>query len=106
MKLRIVLMTFPSGEAAEKTVTKLLEEKLIACANIVPTVQSHYWWEGKIESSTEALVILKTSEEIVSKLEARAIELHPYDTPEFVTIEPESVHEKYLSWVTGALRPE
>ena len=76
-----------------------LEKRLIACANLIPEVESHYWWKGKIESGQEALLILKTRNSKLSSLEKLILAEHPYDTPEFLVLPLTKGTESYLHWL-------
>jgi periplasmic divalent cation tolerance protein len=80
-----------------------LKARLAACANIVPRIESHYWWRGKIESSRELLVIFKTSPRHLARLESVILEHHPYDTPEFVLLPLTAGNSRYLDWISGSL---
>jgi periplasmic divalent cation tolerance protein len=96
--IRVVVVTAPPAEA-EGLARKLLEEHLVACANLVPGVTSLYWWEGKIQRDGEILIVMKTPRANVAKLMRRVKELHSYKVPEFLTL---SVHEgnpDYVKWV-------
>ena len=87
-------------DLARRLAKAALEAKLAACANIVPSVESHYWWEGKLESSGEVLLIFKTRQQLLPKLERAVREIHPYDTPEFVALPLTTGSRKYLAWLT------
>ena len=76
-----------------------LEAGLIACANLFPRVESHYWWQGKIETSAEVLLILKTKTVRLAALEKLILEKHPYDTPEFVVLPVNGGNNRYLQWL-------
>ncbi len=105
MSLLMVFSTFPDASIARQIATTLIEERLAACVNLLPGVESIYQWEGKMESSQEVLALLKTTAEIYQSLERRLKELHPYEVPEVVAIPAEGVQEGYLQWVmrmTGA----
>ena len=78
-----------------------LSAQLIACANLVPKIESHYRWQGKIESSAEILMILKTQKSRLAALEKLVLARHPYDTPEFLVLQASSGNEKYLDWLSG-----
>jgi len=95
----VVLVTAPDMDLARRLAKGALEAKLAACANIVPAVESHYWWEGKLESSDEVLVIFKTRQTLLPKLERAIREIHPYDTPEFVALPLTAGSQKYLAWI-------
>src|SRR6266478_5741306 len=85
--LAVVLVTAPDMRVARKLARAALDARLVACANLVPGVESHYWWQGKIERGSEVLLMLKTTRARLAKLEKLVLKLHPYDTPEFVVIE-------------------
>jgi periplasmic divalent cation tolerance protein len=85
--------------------TLLLKEKLAACANLVPKVESHYWWQGQLESSTEVMMIMKTRADALARLEKIVISNHPYDTPEIISLELKEGNEKYLNWISSNTLP-
>lgn len=103
MEARLVLVTHPEGEEAVTLARALVEEGAAACVNIVPGITSVYRWQGRIESDREALLVIKTCSGRLAELEKRVISLHPYDTPEFVVIDPSAVNERYLAWLTAAV---
>ena len=92
-KFAIVLVTAPDLKTARKLARAALEARLIACANLVPKVESHYWWQGKNMSGAEVLMLLKTT--TVSK--------HPYDTPEFLVLPISRGNKQYLDWVAESV---
>jgi periplasmic divalent cation tolerance protein len=96
--MKIVLCTAPAG-TAQSLASTLVEERLAACVNVVAGVVSTYRWRGKIESSGESLLVVKTADETLDALRARIAEIHEYETPEIVAIEVHSANESYLSWV-------
>ncbi|HEX7117623.1 MAG TPA: divalent-cation tolerance protein CutA [Longimicrobiales bacterium] len=96
---RVVLMTAPDRDTAERVVRALVEERLVACGNIVPGLTSIYRWQGAIECDAEVLVVLKTTAAHVPALLARAPELHPYEVPELLVLPVETGHPPYLEWV-------
>ena len=98
-ELLTVLMTAPDAEVAERLARTLVDERLAACANIVPGVVSVYRWEGEVQRDSEVLIILKTSAEVLDDLESRAVELHPYDVPEVLALPVRGGHGPYLDWV-------
>ena len=101
---RIVLTTTSSPEEADRLAHVLVEERLVACATLLPAVQSIYRWQGQVESATETLVLLKTDLAQLPTLETRLRELHSYDTPEFLVLPVESASEPYLDWLQSSLR--
>jgi periplasmic divalent cation tolerance protein len=101
---RLVLTTTANPEEAARLGRALVEERLAACATLVPAVQSIYRWQGQIESSTETLLLLKTGPDQLAALEARLLQLHSYQTPEFLVLAVESASHPYLEWLHDSLR--
>lgn len=104
MDIRIALVTCPDEPTAQAISSKLVEQRLAACVNIVPQITSIYRWEGKLETSRESLLVIKTTADRVATLEAAVLELHPYDTPEFVLLSADQVNTKYAAWVRDSVR--
>jgi periplasmic divalent cation tolerance protein len=102
--VRIVLTTAASPGEASRLARTLVEERLAACATLIPSVQSIYHWQGEIEFSTETLLLLKTGPEQLTALEARLHQLHSYQTPEFLVLGVEGVSHPYLEWLQANLR--
>lgn len=102
--VRIVLTTCASPGEASRLGRVLVEERLAACATLIPSVQSIYHWQGEIELSTETLLLLKTGHEQLAALETRLHQLHSYQTPEFLVLGVEGVSHPYLEWLQSALR--
>ena len=100
----MVLVTAPDLEVARRLARALVEEGLVACANLVPEVASIYRWEGAIEESAECLAVLKTVADRLPALEERLRALHPYDVPELVVLTAEGGAEDYLGWVLDSTR--
>ena len=99
MNILLVIVTFPDAEKARQIGTLLVESQLAACVNLLPSIESIYWWQGKIETSAEALAIFKTTPEAWSAFEVKLKELHPYEVPEIVAMRPEAVSAEYARWV-------
>ena len=102
----LVYIPCPSTEVAEKIARTLLQEKLIGCANLIPGMKSLYWWEEKIEASSECILLLKTMEspDAKEKIFKRVTELHPYDVPCIMSFTPDQVNASYLSWLQSCLK--
>lgn len=96
---RVALVTAPDLKSARRIARSALQKRLAACANLIPGLESHYWWQGKLETSSEVLILFKTRRTLVKKLERDVLENHPYDTPEFVALELSGGTEKYLAWL-------
>jgi periplasmic divalent cation tolerance protein len=99
-----VLVTAPDLKTARRLAQGALREKLVACANLIPKIESHYWWRGKIESSGEVLCIFKTARTRVALLEKFVLKNHPYDTPEILELPIARGTERYLRWLAASVR--
>ncbi len=100
---RIVLITAPDEDCARAIARSLVEERLLACANIVPRITSIYRWEGAVEEASEALLIGKTTDARLAQLETRLSELHPYDVPECGRSRPRAWRR--ATWPGSWIRP-
>lgn len=99
--LALVLITAPNLRVARALAQGMLCRRLAACANLVPAVESHFWWQGKLESAREILLLVKTSRRRLGALEKFVLAEHPYDTPEFIVLPIQSGQVRYLKWVRG-----
>lgn len=100
----VIFITTPNQKEAEKIANALLAEKLAACANIVDGVHSLFWWQGKIDSSNEALLMVKTKSALLQEIIHRAKELHSYDVPEIIALPIISGSQEYLSWISESVK--
>jgi len=100
---RIVLSTAGSEEEARKIARTLVERQLAACVNIVPGVESVYRWQGKVESSREWLMLIKTSAGLFPAVRDAVQELHSYDLPECIAVNIEDGSTEYLDWLGESL---
>ncbi|PAW89555.1 MAG: divalent-cation tolerance protein CutA [Pedosphaera sp. Tous-C6FEB] len=100
---RLVLVTAPDLKTARGLAKEALTAKLVACASLVPKLESHYWWQGKLESSAEVLIIFKTTRAKLAALEKLVVAKHPYDTPEFIALPLAEGNAKYLAWLVGSV---
>jgi periplasmic divalent cation tolerance protein len=102
-KYAVVLVTAPDLKTARKLARAALEARLIACANLVPKIESHYWWQGKNMSGAEVLMLLKTTTARLAALEKLIVSMHPYDTPEFLVLPISRGNKRYLDWVAESV---
>ncbi|HXD01602.1 MAG TPA: divalent-cation tolerance protein CutA [Verrucomicrobiae bacterium] len=102
-KYVIVLVTAPDLKVARRLARMALQGRLVACANLIPRIESHYWWRGKVESSGEVLMILKTTRRRLAALEKLILAKHPYDVPEFLVLPPASGNGRYLKWIAESV---
>lgn len=100
----LVLVTAPDPDTARSLVRLALDAHLVACGNLVPGLESHYWWQGKIETSAEVLILFKTTGPCLSALESLILAHHPYDTPEIIAVPLTSGTAKYLTWIKDHAR--
>lgn len=100
---RIVLVTAPNLKVARKLAKAALQARLVACGNLLPKLESHYWWQGKLEQSAEVLIVFKTTTANLKGLEQVILVNHPYDTPEFIVLPVTAGNERYLQWVTDSV---
>lgn len=105
-KFNIVLVTAPDLKTARLLARAALQARLIACANLVPKIESHYRWRGRIESSTEVLLVLKTQKTWLRALEKLILARHPYDTPEFLVLPLLAGSQRYVAWLNLNSRHE
>ncbi len=97
----LVFTTLPSADKAAEVAKLLVEERLAACANLLPAVRSIYHWQGKLHDENEVLVLLKTRAEHLERLKLRILELHPYELPEVLAVPVEAGYQPYLEWLAG-----
>jgi periplasmic divalent cation tolerance protein len=95
----LVLTTLPGDADGPAFARSLVEERLAACVNLLPLMESIYRWEGEVQQDTERQVIMKTSRDRVVALWERLRELHPYDVPEFIVLPIVDGNDAYLRWV-------
>jgi len=101
-KFVVVFVTVPSREIGERIAKALLEQRLIACANLIEPVQSFYTWQGEMHVDKELLMVLKTRGDLFQEKLVAAIQmLHPYDVPEIIAMPIEMGAQNYLNWMEG-----
>ena len=100
----LALVTAPDLKTARRLARSALKRRLIACANQIPRVESHYWWREKLETGAEVLLLLKTTTHRLTALEKLVIAEHPYDTPEFIVLRPQEGNRRYLDWWRTCVR--
>ena len=102
----VVLTTLPADGDSAGLATILVQERLVACVNILPPMKSIYRWADGIEDATEHQLVLKTTQTQVPALQQRIRDLHPYDVPEFVVLSIVDGSDSYLAWLTRMTRTE
>ena len=100
----VVVTTAPDADVAESLGRRLVEERLAACANVIPGVTSVFRWEGEVQTEGEVLVLLKSTESVFAALRDRLVTLHPYDVPEVLRLPVAAGSDAYLDWVREEVR--
>ena len=95
----IVLITTGSEEEAHSIAESLVKEKKAACVNIVPRVDSLFWWEGKIDSVGESLLLVKTKASLFPEIVELVKRMHSYEVPEIIALPVVAGSEDYLKWL-------
>ena len=101
----LLLTTMPDDDAAATLAQTLVDERLAACVNVLPPMQSTYRWQERVETAAERQLIMKTTAARLDALKARLEELHPYEVPEILVIDVASGGEAYLAWVAESTSP-
>lgn len=101
---RLVLTTCASPEEAARLGRLFVNERLAACATLIPGAQSIFLWQGAVEESIETLMLIKTETAQLPALETRLHELHSYETPEFLVLDADSGSRPYLDWLHRSLQ--
>ncbi len=102
-KYVVIFVTCANKEEGEKISQGLVEKKLAACVNLVPKINSRYRWQGKIEVSSETLLMIKTRKSLVNKLIAEVKKLHSYTVPEIIALPIIAGNKDYLAWIKGSV---
>jgi periplasmic divalent cation tolerance protein len=95
----IVLTTLPAEADADRLGRTLVDERLVACVNVLPPMQSIYRWHGAVEQASERQLIMKTTTACVEELKKRLVALHPYDIPEILVLPVTDGGAAYLQWL-------
>jgi periplasmic divalent cation tolerance protein len=102
----LVLTTFAAEDDAARVVRALIEERLVACGNLLPGARSLYRWKGAVADEREVVVLMKTRKQDWTALLSRLHQLHPYETPECIAVPVSAGAPAYLAWLEAALGPE
>jgi len=99
----VVLCTFPVDHDVAAFAHALVNERLAACVNVLPSMRSIYLWQGNVEEASEHQLLIKTTAARVEALKSRLPQLHPYDVPELLVLDVRDGAPNYLAWVRGAI---
>lgn len=95
----MIFVTTSGEEEAGKIASLLLEQRKAACVNVIPRVSSRFWWEGKLDSAQESLLIIKTRAALLPELTEIVKKAHSYAVPEIVAMPIVGGNQDYLDWV-------
>jgi periplasmic divalent cation tolerance protein len=95
----VVLITCPGAEESERIASALLKERLAACANIIPSITSFFWWTGKIRRADESLLIVKTKKSSLRQLVRTVKKMHQYENPEIIALPIIGGSKEYTKWI-------
>ncbi|MCA9408358.1 MAG: divalent-cation tolerance protein CutA [Candidatus Omnitrophica bacterium] len=99
----VILITAKDQDEGQRISTGLLEDKLVACCNIIPKVQSFFWWDNKIDASEEVLLVIKTKKDLWEKVQNKVKQLHSYQTPEIIALPIVEGSLEYLNWIKDSV---
>jgi len=106
MSVFLILSTCPDADTAQRLARTLVDERLAACASVLPGLVSTYRWQGRVEQATEVQLLAKTTADRCEALMARLAGLHPYELPEILAVETAAGLPAYLDWVAAETRAE
>eukprot|EP00250_Pteridium_aquilinum_P011878 c20364_g1_i2 orf=325-765(-) len=102
----VVYVTVPNKDAGKDLANSIVSARLAACVNQVPGVESTYWWEGKVETDSEVLLIIKTKESLLQALTQHVKENHKYEVPEVIALPIIGGNPAYLKWLEDSTKAE
>ncbi|MFH1359523.1 MAG: divalent-cation tolerance protein CutA [Candidatus Omnitrophota bacterium] len=100
----VIFITAKNKKEAVKICQALLKKKLIACANVIDSVESFFWWQGKIDRAKETLCVLKSKKRLLKEITQTVKSLHSYDVPEVIALPIIGGHKPYLDWVNQSVQ--
>lgn len=106
MSAIVVFCTCPDAASAARIAQALVGERLAACVNRIPGVESTYRWKGEIHNDGEVLLLIKSTRERFEALRARIVALHPYELPEVIAVDIGLGHTPYLGWIAAESEPD
>lgn len=105
MEARFLYVTAPNADEARAIGETLVQERLVACANVLGPISSIYWWQGQVQHETEAVLIAKTRADLVERVVARVKALHSYTVPCVVSLPIDQGNPDFLRWIGAETTP-
>lgn len=100
----VILVTCANKREARRIARGLVEQRLVACVNIVDEIKSIFWWQKEIDSANEVLLIAKSKRSLIQKIIKQVKSLHSYQTPEIIALPVVGGNQDYISWINESLR--
>ncbi|MCM8803814.1 MAG: divalent-cation tolerance protein CutA [Candidatus Omnitrophica bacterium] len=100
MKFIQIITTCPDKKRCKNIIKKILNEKLASCCQIIGPIESHYWWENRIEKSKEWIIFIKCKKENYKKIEKKIKQEHPYKIPEIISFEISNLSNEYSNYLS------
>lgn len=100
----VLFITASNGEEAHKIAEALLNQRKVACVNIVPRVSSLFWWQGKLDSAQESLLIIKTKASLLPEIINLVKGVHSYEVPEIIALPIVGGNQDYLEWLDKEMK--
>ncbi len=100
----VIFITTGTGGEAHKIAEMLLTQRKAACVNIVPRVNSLFWWQGKLDSAQESLLIVKTKASLLNEIVTSVREIHSYEIPEIIALPIVGGNQNYLEWISKEVK--
>lgn len=94
----IVFVTIPEDKA-DDVARNLVKQRVCSCVNVLKGAKSFFWWEGKLNEAKEALLLIKTKDSLVPRLQLAVKDAHPYTVPEILAVRIDSINKEYLAWL-------
>ncbi|MBI4397820.1 MAG: divalent-cation tolerance protein CutA [Candidatus Omnitrophica bacterium] len=104
VKTCLVISTVPDERVGRQIARRLLRSRVCACVNVIRGISSFYWWKGKIDSSKEAILFIKTTKVKFPRLASLLEKIHPYEVPEIIALDIQEGRKSYVHWIQESLK--
>jgi periplasmic divalent cation tolerance protein len=102
----LLFSTTGNQEEASRIASHLVENRLVACVNIIPSIRSIYWWNDQVNDESESLLLMKTEKSKIKQVETAIKSIHSYETPELIAMQLDYGMPDYLSWVSNTVKKD